>query len=79
MMISRFNSLDKIANFQGPLLIAHGTDDKLIPFKHGEKLFAAANEPKQLIPIQGADHNFSATPEYKSKLDGFIASLEASD
>lgn len=75
LMVNRFNSLKKIPNYHGPLILAHGTDDQLIPFAQGEQLFAAANEPKQMITIPGAGHNWEATPEYLEQLRGFLNKL----
>ncbi len=53
----RFASIDKIAKVQAPLLMLHGTQDKTIPIKLGEKLFAAANAPKQWLRIEGGGHS----------------------
>lgn len=53
----KFESLNKIGNIKCPILIIHGTNDTLIPFWHGRKLFEAANEPKTFVPIEKADHN----------------------
>ena len=39
-----------------PLLIIAGEGDKLIPAENGQKLFAAAGDPKELWIIPGADH-----------------------
>jgi fermentation-respiration switch protein FrsA (DUF1100 family) len=39
-----------------PLLLAHGTDDDLIPYRMSEALFARAKEPKRLFPIKGGVH-----------------------
>jgi fermentation-respiration switch protein FrsA (DUF1100 family) len=39
-----------------PLLIVHGRQDEIIPPHHGQDLFDAAGEPKQLILLDG-DHN----------------------
>jgi fermentation-respiration switch protein FrsA (DUF1100 family) len=39
-----------------PLLIIHGTYDQVVPYKHAEKLFKAAREPKYLWPIKGGQH-----------------------
>jgi len=54
---SRFDSITKIAKVRAPVMVLHGTRDELIPFAMGEKLFRAAREPKQLVPVQGAGHN----------------------
>lgn len=39
-----------------PLLFFHGTGDRLVPVEAGIRNFEAANEPKQLILIEKADH-----------------------
>jgi len=56
LMRDQFRSMDSICMFSGPLLIIHGTEDRVIPFTQGRKLFAAANQPKQFIPVEGAGH-----------------------
>ncbi len=75
LMLNRFKSLEKIPRYHGPLLIAHGTKDQLIPFEHGKQLFEAANEPKQFAPIAGADHNWEPPSAYLGILDEFFDSL----
>jgi len=40
-----------------PVLVAHGTSDRTVPFKLGRQLFEAANEPKEFYEIQNSDHN----------------------
>jgi len=39
-----------------PLVFVHGDADRVVPFAHGERLFAAAGEPKQWLAVAGADH-----------------------
>jgi fermentation-respiration switch protein FrsA (DUF1100 family) len=39
------------------LLILHGDRDDVVPFAQGQRLFAAANEPKTFYIISGAGHN----------------------
>ena len=36
-----------------PLLLIHGTQDEIIPFANGEKLFIAAGEPKRFLQYDG--------------------------
>ncbi len=54
---SRFDSLAKIARVRAPVLIIHGTEDMVIPFEMGQKLFEAARQPKTLMRIEGAGHD----------------------
>jgi hypothetical protein len=49
--------LDDVARLRTPILFIHGTDDTFIRLDHSQKLYAAANEPKKLVVIDGADHN----------------------
>lgn len=39
-----------------PVYIMHGTADKTVGFSHGQRLFAAAKEPKQFWQAQGGEH-----------------------
>ncbi len=53
-----FRNIDKIGRFTGPTLIIHAQHDHIIPYADGEALFAAsAAEHKQLLRIDGANHN----------------------
>jgi fermentation-respiration switch protein FrsA (DUF1100 family) len=75
LMFNRYNSLSKIADYHGPLLLAHGDTDEIVPFEHGQALFAAANEPKQFVRIPKGDHNWAPTQQSVEALDAFITSL----
>lgn len=55
-MRSRFDSLSKIGTCRRPLFVAHGTDDSTVPYWQGEELFAAANEPKEFLRLDGFHH-----------------------
>jgi fermentation-respiration switch protein FrsA (DUF1100 family) len=54
---NRFESAKKLAGVECPVLITHGDPDRTIPTSHAHELFAAANEPKRLLILPGADHN----------------------
>lgn len=59
LLSQKFDSLSKIDKVKVPVLIAHGTGDRYVPARFSETLFAAANEPKRLLLIDGANHNNS--------------------
>ena len=57
LMRNRYDSLTRIRQCRRPVFVAHGTADGLIPCAQGERLFAAANEPKKFLAMPGVDHN----------------------
>lgn len=76
IVTQRFDSAQKIPNYKGPLLQLHGTDDEVVPFVLGEKLFAAAgSESKQFCRATGG-HNDPPPDDYNRRLGHFLHSLE---
>ena len=61
----RYDNGEKVSRIKRPLLVIHSRRDEIIPFEQGERLFQAANEPKQFLELRGR-HN-----------DGFYVSREA--
>jgi fermentation-respiration switch protein FrsA (DUF1100 family) len=63
-----------------PVMILHGTDDAVIPFRHGQKLFDKATHPKQLIAVPNGHHTDALVredPIYRRALvDFFEKALE---
>ncbi len=39
-----------------PKLIVHGTKDDIVPFRHGEKLYEEALQPKSVVRVVNGDH-----------------------
>jgi hypothetical protein len=75
LMRTRLDSASLIGKYHGPLLQVHGDADTIVPFALGQKLFAAANEPKQFVVIPGGDHNDPRTPQWYVALDKFLSGL----
>jgi len=70
---SRFASLDKIQRVDVPMLFLHSRTDDVIPYAHGERLFAAAKGTKRFVTLRGAhDDAFSVD---SSTYFGAIAEL----
>jgi fermentation-respiration switch protein FrsA (DUF1100 family) len=76
LMRNRFDSLAKIGRCRQPVFIAHGPSDGLIPFALGERLFAAANEPRRFYRMDGVDHNTALGSAFFTELRQFLASAE---
>jgi pimeloyl-ACP methyl ester carboxylesterase len=60
----QYNTKALLPGITIPVLVIHSPNDEMIPFRHGEALYKATNEPKQFLKIFGS-HN-----------DGFIDCAE---
>ncbi|QDU26500.1 Putative aminoacrylate hydrolase RutD [Anatilimnocola aggregata] len=75
LMRNRYNSLDKIKAYHGPLLQSHGNQDTLVPIDLGQQLHAAAPGTKEFFVCPGGGHNDLEPPAYQAVLARFLASL----
>lgn len=75
----KFNTQAKLRRLQIPILILHGTADNVVPFGHGQQLFATAGSPKFSLWVEGAGHNdFSdvAGDRHRQALQNFSRKLQ---
>ena len=72
LMKDRFDNLSKIEDVTTPLLILQGANDKTIPPSLGEKLFDAANKPKEIERFEGFSHNDLPIEDMANKAIKFI-------
>ena len=73
---TRFDNLSKVPKIPCRKLFIHSRDDEIVPFDMGEKLFAAAAEPKEFCWFTGCGHNdiiYSRAKKYYSRLAEFLA------
>lgn len=63
-----------LAKIRAPVLIAHSRDDEIVPFRHAERLFAAANEPKAMLEMRGGHNDgfLRSQPGYGEGLRRFV-------
>jgi hypothetical protein len=52
----KYDNLARMRDIQVPILITHSREDDVVPFAHAEALFAAAQQPKELLVLAGG-HN----------------------
>ncbi len=74
--ISRFdyNTLESLQSITCPVFIAHSPHDEIIPYRHGQRLFQTAPEPKQFLLLEGT-HNTGfifMQPAWKRTLGAFM-------
>jgi fermentation-respiration switch protein FrsA (DUF1100 family) len=74
---NHFDNLAKIKACTRPVFIAHGSADDVIPFAEGQRLFDAANEPKQFVAVEGKDHNDVLESRFLGELRQFLATKAA--
>lgn len=60
LLRDRYPSIDLIGRVRSPILFIAGDADRIVPLGDTELLFNAANEPKRLVVVEGADHNDEA-------------------
>ncbi|MCH7830541.1 MAG: alpha/beta hydrolase, partial [Proteobacteria bacterium] len=77
--LSRFShaTRDYVQDVRCPVLVVHSRDDDIIPFHHGEAIFAAASEPRTLLVLRGT-HNDAFLRDESVYIEGvrsFLAGL----
>lgn len=68
-----------VTQISAPLLVIHSYDDEITPFDQGEAVYRAAQQPKQLLEIQGG-HNtgfLDSEPDYSEGIDAFLRAYVA--
>jgi pimeloyl-ACP methyl ester carboxylesterase len=79
LITQRFDSQRKVAKIGSPLLVVHGSEDRLILPELGRKLFEAARGPKEFVLVEGGSHyntNSVGQPLYREAI-GRLFSLTA--
>lgn len=72
LMRTRFDNLSKMGHCPRPVFILHGTADAVVPFAHGEALFAAAKEPKTFLRVEGFAHSLLLGDAFYEELKRFL-------
>lgn len=75
----RFPNVRHVREVRCPVLVIHGTHDRVIPISHGRRLFAMAPEPKQSFWVDGAGHNdlvHTAGGAYAAALARFTETID---
>lgn len=73
----RYDNRAKVARLGVPLLVVHSPADEIVPFAHGERLFAAAHEPKRFLRTGGGhnDGGFVLRAEWRAEVGRFLEGL----
>jgi fermentation-respiration switch protein FrsA (DUF1100 family) len=71
----KLDNLETIRRVHCPVLVFHGTADRLVPMEMGRRVAEAAPGPKEFVMIEGAGHNETygvGGKAYRDKLWGFV-------
>jgi len=73
----QYDTRRKLADIHSPVLIVHSRDDEIISYSNGERLFEAANEPKQFLQLRGGHNDgfFVSGKDYTRGLDSFLGNV----
>jgi fermentation-respiration switch protein FrsA (DUF1100 family) len=69
---NRFDNLAKIGRCRGPVVIAHGDRDEVIPLAQAKELYQKAQEPKWFCLLSGARHNDPLPAYFLMDLAAFL-------
>jgi uncharacterized protein len=59
-----------------PVVVIHGTRDRIVPFSHGKRLHRLAGDPKEFWVVEGGGHAAgTAIPEVRRQFLGFLESV----
>jgi len=78
LVSDRYSPVDRISQVSPiPVLILHGLDDPIVPLHHGQLLYAASSEPRQLWLTARSGHiqSFGDTAvreQFVRYLDGIL-------
>jgi fermentation-respiration switch protein FrsA (DUF1100 family) len=73
LMRNRYDSIARIAGYQGPVFQSHGTADSIVPIELGRRLFAAVpSADKQFVELVGHGHNDAPPRRYYRQIAEFL-------
>lgn len=70
----RYATREYLGTVRCPVLVIHSPDDEIIPYAHGQRLYATAAGPKAFLKLRG-DHNtgfLMSGRDYVHGLDAFL-------
>ena len=74
LVTMKYDNISKIGSVRAPKLIIHSSQDEIIPFRHGERLFEAASGPKEFYRMRGTHNDgfLVYEEEFSSRMSDFL-------
>jgi uncharacterized protein len=75
----RYDTRAALAKVEAPVLVVHSSDDEIIPFAHGKRLYEAAPEPRDFLKLEGGHNDgfLRSGARYREGLQRFLESHAA--
>ncbi|KAL6859058.1 hypothetical protein ACP4OV_018060 [Aristida adscensionis] len=72
-----YKNIDKIPLVKCPVLVIHGTNDQVVDFSHGKRLWELSQQKYEPLWIEGGDHgNLETFPVYIRHLKKFLSAMK---
>ncbi|KAF8747751.1 hypothetical protein HU200_013157 [Digitaria exilis] len=72
-----YKNIDKIPHVKCPVLIIHGTNDDVVDWSHGKRLWELCQQKYEPLWIEGGDHgNLETFPVYTRHLKKFLSAIK---
>lgn len=75
LLRDRYATIDRIARVNAPLLVIGGDADSIVPIAQTRRIYEAADGPKSLLIISGADHNDDSLLAGREMIGGVLRFL----
>ena len=76
-MRNRFPSIRRMASYDGPLFVAHGALDAVVPLWMGRRLVRASPSARKVFfPIPGGHHDDPMPPDFYEDLLSFLSEVD---
>lgn len=57
LLTQRFEAAERMQRVRAPVLVVHGSEDRLVPPAIGRALYESAPEPKRFVLVEGGSHH----------------------
>jgi len=81
LLWDRFPNVERLQEIDVPVLVVAGSADRVVPIAQSRSVYEAASEPKEMVVIEGADHNnneLAAGAALVSAVTAFLRSVDLS-
>ena len=75
LLHQQLDSVKKIRQYKGPLLLSHGSADGTVPYQQGQKLYLTAGGSKTLYTVENGSHFPPGDREYFDLVRRFLRDL----